>query len=475
MKHIPEFAKFLEDEVNLNKTRIDTLTKRVETIENFMRATEWNPIIRRVSPQGSWAHKTIIKPPGENGFDADLLVFVNPVEGWTANDYILELRSLFRSSGTYKELTGLKNRCVTLTYSGDFELDVVPCIVQRTTATLEVCNRADEKFEPTDSERYTEWFQRANTWAGGDHLIHSMRLVKYLRDTKQTFSCKSILLNTLIAERITQADVLYRNTNFPDLPSAFRTLITRLDDYLQSRPNLHRVTNPVLQMEDFNRHWDQDKYTNFRGMIHTYRGWTDEAYNEPDEKRSIKKWRWIFGDEFARSANVLAEEVSAALTINRGQYADAVQAVQSLGRSFLNAFRFDLPWVKPAPFTFVTNQNIPISLRATLHDGEKGPQIGTVVSGQIVPKFKNIKFEAVGSTGTVYNTKDYDVQWQVVNTDKDAVQAKALRGGFYASKPRGVKWEHLEYRGVHWVQAFLLRKRTGVCVGRSERFLVVIE
>lgn len=45
------------------------------------------------APQGSWAHKTIIKPVDKGEFDADLLVYVHPVQGWTAATYI-EGRSL---------------------------------------------------------------------------------------------------------------------------------------------------------------------------------------------------------------------------------------------------------------------------------------------------------------------------------------------------------------------------------------------
>jgi hypothetical protein len=36
MRLVKGFAKFLEDEVNLNKTRIGTLTDRVEAIEGFL-------------------------------------------------------------------------------------------------------------------------------------------------------------------------------------------------------------------------------------------------------------------------------------------------------------------------------------------------------------------------------------------------------------------------------------------------------
>jgi Second Messenger Oligonucleotide or Dinucleotide Synthetase domain len=129
MKLIAEFEKFLDDEVNLNKARIKTLTDRVDAIQQFLLGSGWSPKITRFSPQGSWAHKTIIKPPGEQGFDADLLVFTQPVAGWSARDYVLKLKDAFEGSGTYKDKVGLHTRCVRLEYSGDFEIDVVPCVV----------------------------------------------------------------------------------------------------------------------------------------------------------------------------------------------------------------------------------------------------------------------------------------------------------------------------------------------------------
>ena len=153
MKHLAEFETFLKDEVNLDKGRIETLTQRVGTIAGFLENADWRPDIIRFSAQGSWAHKTIIKPPGNKGFDADLLVFIRPVEEWTADDYIHDLRRVFRASDRYRDKTKLKTRCVTLEYSGDFGLDVVPCVVNRPGGThrYEVCNRVDDEFEPTNS------------------------------------------------------------------------------------------------------------------------------------------------------------------------------------------------------------------------------------------------------------------------------------------------------------------------------------
>ena len=475
------FETFLEDEVNLNQTRIGTLTDRVKAIEEFLWGASWGPQIIRFSPQGSWAHKTIIRPPGEQGFDADDLVVVQPVTGWRPQDYIVKLKDAFGTSGIYKDRAGLHTRCVRLEYAGDFKIDVVPCVVNRPdgTSQFEVCNRNDNRFEPTDGEAYNRWFAQRNDWVGNDSLREVTRLLKYLRDIKTTFTCKSILLTTLMGALVTEADAYNRSAFFSDLPTALKTLIGRLDDYLQLRPMLHDICNPVLPQENFNRHWDQDKYSNFRDMVHKYRNWVDEAYDEPDLARSVSKWQRVFGDEFARGTEnaYLIEATNAAPPLVLApRYNDAVSAVRLLGRGILDQVRRVLPWVQSPPWVDVQPGRVPVEIRATLHDTKTGPARAAIRSGDILPKGKNILFAAFTTNGIPLSSlRDFQVQWQVVNTDHDAYYARQLRGGFYGSDKPGKKWEWTQYRGIHWVEAFVIGKRHGKCLGRSGRFFVVIE
>ena len=122
----------------------------------------------------------------------------------------------------------MSTRCATLTYAGDFCLDVVPCVVdRRSPGTLEVCNRKDDVFEPTNPLRYTAWLAERNLWVGSNHLQHVIRLIKYLRDIKGTFSAKSILLTTLIGSQINPLDAREENQEglvfgFADRPAHSR-------------------------------------------------------------------------------------------------------------------------------------------------------------------------------------------------------------------------------------------------------------
>ena len=407
---VEDFSKFLGDEVNLNRTRITELETHVENIQKFLNGSDWGAPIIRYSNQGSWAHKTIIKPPGSGGFDADVLVFVKPVTDWSPDDYIHHLRRVFRGSGIYKDKASLNTRCVTITYAGDFEIDIVPCVTDRPGGTyrFEICNRVEESFEPTDSEAYTAWLADRNGWVGNDRLREVTRLLKYLRDIKQTFTCKSILLTTLIGNLVTPADAVYHNAYFPDPPTALKTLIGRVDDYLQEHPELHEVNNPVLQRESFTRHWDDDKYANFRDVIDRYREWIDDAYDEPDQSESRRKWQRVFGDEFGKGAKraLMIENASALpMPASNSNVKDTVQAVQVFGKGVLARVQQAVPWMKPPVWTQAANQAVLIN--ATAHYDRTGKQlIGPFEPGTVLKKGLELRFIAVARNGVPYSGKD---------------------------------------------------------------------
>jgi hypothetical protein len=95
MKLTSQFQTFMTDVVDLNKTRITLLEDSVIAIKNVVSALEWGPKILSYASQGSWAHKTIIRPLPDHEFDADLLVVVEAVGGWSAADYVDQLYKKF--------------------------------------------------------------------------------------------------------------------------------------------------------------------------------------------------------------------------------------------------------------------------------------------------------------------------------------------------------------------------------------------
>ena len=85
---------------------------------------------------------------------------------------------------------------------------------------------------------------------------------------------------------------------FKDLPTSLHTISNRMNTYLQVNPTLPIVVNPALPEEDFNRHWDQDKYDNFRNKWAGYTAKMNDAFEETVRDKSIEKWRLVFGDDF---------------------------------------------------------------------------------------------------------------------------------------------------------------------------------
>jgi hypothetical protein len=269
---------------------------------------------------------------------------------WSAADYVEKLYSVFRASGTYRDIVSRNTRCVVITYANDFHLDVVPCIqdINGDKRTFWVCNRQINKFEQTAPESYNEWLVIRNTITTGNSLRKCTRLIKYLRDIKTTFSIKSILLTTLLGSQVKTLYPESEKKQFSDVPTALRILFGRLDDYLQARPNMPTVVNPVLTSETFNRHWDQDKYINLRDRIHTYREWIDDAYDEQDRDESIRKWRRVFGEDFAAGEALEkgASVAAAALGDLAATSAVLVERVRTLGRRALATFPRRLPHVE---------------------------------------------------------------------------------------------------------------------------------
>lgn len=67
------------------------------------------------------------------------------------------------------------------------------------------------------------------------------------------------------------------------------------------------------------------------------------------------------------------------------------------------------------------------------------------------------------------------VEWRVTNTGVAALTAQAGRGDFYTASTGNKRWEELRYRGVHFVEAFIVLRAGDILVGKSKPFHVVIE
>ena len=388
-----------------------------------------------------------------------------------------ELATKLGQLSTYEGKVRRYSHCATIEYAGERKIDVAPCVVNRLYADqYEVCNRNTNEFEASAPSAYTEWVKGKNGVAGGNDLKKVTRLLKYMRDIKGNFTCPSFLLTTLMGLQVYESD--RGSAQFSDLTTTLKTLVGRLDDWLQARPNVPVVPNPKLPQEDQAGGWDQTQYGNFRDKVNLYRGWIDDAYAEPDRDESIGKWQRVFGENFAageakRAAELVSEEANTGALILGNHFQDLVEKVKALGAAAVPAKLRQLPHVRRPTWRRGTEQHV-VRVSAELRTGQYGNTVRPIRSAEPLPSGYWVRFNAAGAHGIPF-ADDFKVQWRVTNTDKVASRAGALRGEFYPSDFGTTRSEGLEYRGVHFVEAFLIRKRDNRLVGQSDTFYVVVE
>ena len=484
MKHSEIFRAFLKDTVNLNETRVSSLESSIDAIKSAIKKSTYEPKSRGWFAHGSWAHKTIIRPVDGAEYDADLLVLVDPIEGWSAAKYVNSLFKALEPNSTYSDKLSRSSHCITISYARDKRIDVAPCLLDRSfNGSLEVCNRNTDEFEYTEPEKYTDWLIDCNNLSGQNSFRKVTRLLKYLRDIKGTFTCPSVLLTTIIGNQITKTD--QNSDAFADVPSALKTIVGRIDAFLQANVSRPYVQNPFLSEEDFATLWTDSQYQNFRDVMSRYREWIDDAFMEVNKNESISKWRRVFGEDFA--GDVVLKEAATLQTTASSHwrslkdtadtaFADLVDAIKRIGQRAIPS-GFDIqPHMKSPTWKFVRSDFPPIRIVADLFDSRSGTKLAEVQDFRPLPRDKWLQFRVINANnGFAFSQDAYEVRWRVTNTDKAALEAGCLRGDFYSSHTGNTRWETLSYRGVHIVEAFVVRKRDKSLLKKSEPFLVLIE
>ena len=296
-KNNQQFREFLRDEVNLNERRLRRLETGVGAVSSYLR--DHLTGYQKMEPQGSYALRTLIKPVDDNDeYDADIQIVMNPNSKWQAKDYIDAIYRTLKQNQNYADKLRIKTRCVTIDYAGDFHLDVVPRVTSG--GRHYVCNRIENSFEVTDGTGYREWFNEKNRITVGN-LKRIVRILKYLREQKNNYSAKSILLTTLAGNTISPSDEGTEAVS--TVADTLVTVLTRIDDYLQQNPFMPEIRNPVLPSETFNRHWDQRKYSNFRNRVHSHALTARNAKVESSSEESVNTWQKLFGESFGRSSS----------------------------------------------------------------------------------------------------------------------------------------------------------------------------
>lgn len=457
MKLIDVFTAFLEKEVNLNPTRLTRLEQSVNAIRDVLAEDDTiGPLFRDVIPAGSWAHGTIIRPVQENDeFDADMLLYLHEQTDWQPKDYLEELWLTFRSHEVYRSKAKRKTRCVRIDYAGDFHVDIVP-YVERGGSHYITNRRQPEgvgRFEASDPEAFSAWIDERQRITN-DHFIPAVRLLKYLRDFKNTFDCKSIILMTLLGNQVNAIEATYNPTWYADIPSTLVTMLEKLADDLPD--TMPAVLDPADTGENFtDRYGDTWNYTNFRFRINNYATRVRAAYDEPDSGLSLKMWQTIFGNSFTSDPDAkkaMADSFSPSLPWG--------------GEEFINRPPYNFSWrLQPQYHTHITGRVIGyVTPWGTQSNGFQ--QFDLARRGNQVPKQRSLRFTVATNV-----PKPYTVYWKVRNGGEEAKRLQALRGEISRDEGSLQKTETTSYIGHHYVECYIVKDN--VVVSRDRQHVIV--
>ena len=301
MKLTDYFNVLLKDTVNLGQVKLDLLDSRVDSVYKALKADDQiGSLILGKTPQGSWAHRTIINPVGSNEFDADFMLNMSENPDWADDpkQYIEAVYAALHRHSTYGNMPhSRKCRCVRLVYANSMLLDIVPHLNLADGREV-IVNRDDNDWELTNPQGFTDWMKEKDALAKGN-LRKVIRLMKYLRDHKNSFTgTRSILLTTLLGEQVTALHTLIDPNYYSDVPTALLHIINDLDAWLQARPTKPSIPDPSGSGVTFDHRWEQSTYSYFRDRIHAHAAEITEAYEEENKERSIELWQGIFGDGF---------------------------------------------------------------------------------------------------------------------------------------------------------------------------------
>lgn len=432
-----EFSLFLRDYVNLDATRIKTLHSRVSAVNTFIAGHEdlENVVTDDVIPQGSFAHKTIIRPYSGNDFDADVLVPMDEQDDWEPKDYTQSLYKALQSSARYRDKVALGKRCVKLDYAGDFHIDLVP-FVTRDDGNTYITHRTRNEFIRQDPVAYTEWFEDNNRPTHGN-LVRVVRLMKYLRD-RSSIQIPSVVLSALLAERVRSFAGV---DDYANVASTLTALVKALHEYIGTMLTPPWVDDRIGQ--NLADRLTQSGFENLQSQVKTWSRLMTEAL-DADADESVEKWRKLFGESFGSTTRKASE--SGALVASASNYHEKTLAPgeQDLQRD--HGIRVSLD---PRHRVRVVGRMSPNRKGI----GRYRPLGG---SGNHVPVGRSLRFSIEDCTVE----KPYEVYWKVRNAGEEAAHRQSFRGEI--RKLGEQITETSSFHGEHWVEAWIVKEGVAV-------------
>ncbi|WP_370326142.1 cyclic GMP-AMP synthase DncV-like nucleotidyltransferase [Euzebya sp.] len=407
MKLIQYFNQFLRDAVNLNQTRLNDLDTRVDRITNALKeAGALDGRVLDTVPQGSWAHRTIIRPAADLEFDADFLVQLTEDLDWNDNPrtYANAVWTALSTHSTYGEMSTKKDRCVRVTYANDCHIDIVTYVVLQSGREV-IVNRSINQFEDTNPIGFTDWIQEKDTLTGGN-LRKVIRLLKYARDHHGAFKVKSILLTTMVGNVVDNWRT-YDADYYKDVPTTLLHLTEDLDAWLQQQWTKPSITDPSCPTTTFDHRWTETQWSAFKNAFHTFAELVHDAYHAETRDDSITKWQDVFGTAFPSALTA-----SRAASTETASLSHTPKRQRAPGEVFIDE-----------KFPVDTRYHVTIRCEIAEPRNRAERRFLRARAGRVA-KQRKLVFTLVGTD----TPAPYDVYWKVRNQGGEAAAKGQLRG-----------------------------------------------
>jgi len=435
-----------------------------------------------IFPQGSFRLGTMVRPINESEeYDIDLVCHLKiKKENTTQKELKDRVGRRLRARDDFKKILKESRRCWVLDYTEPFHMDVLPVIpnAERVPNGILLTDTELHLWQFSNPIAYADWFkaqmqvvyqekraayakryemsiEEVPEYEVKTPLQRVVQLLKRHRDVyfrdDPTNRPISIIITTLAAKA-------YRNQS--ELYQALIGVVSQMHQYIEKRENGEWwVENPVEERENFAHKWNE-----YPKRREAFMNWLEQVrYDFDAAGRQATFTKSAFG-----LSPVLGERVVARATASLGiplttslSTTSAVSSppVPELGRT-------DHVVAPRWPVQIYGG----VLIKCSVHPGSQRSKTSWPLANRPVPKNCWLRFEA-----TTNIPEPYEVRWQVVNTGSDAILAGCLRGNTFEESngsSKHIRWEATEYRGTHWIEAFIIRNR--VCVARSQPFKVRI-
>jgi len=433
-----------------------------------------------VYTQGSFRLGTVVRPlSDEDDYDLDLVCEITDGHGLSAKSLKQDIGTILRDSKRYSSNLTEKKRCWRIDYADEaqFHMDIIPAIPlashgQDISITDKKVN-GEYSYIPSNPKGYAEWFDKRNVitqrvfekamaydeaniepvkrYGAKKPLQKAIQILKRHRDImfedSDDIKPVSIIITTLAAHSYGGEAGVY---------DTIKSVLETMNSFIEKRGNSYFIPNPSMPSENFADKWNTDREKAsafFRWHYAATQVLVVQSLSIEDD----------YGDLESALGHTTIERAISALETRADSTVTALAPYKEQSvKVALQVLHRQRP-----PFRLPKTPTLAITAKVT----EDGKQYAYKNNDAAIPKGCTIDFRLLGSTKLFRN--GYTVKWQVVNTGDEAREANCLRGGF-ETKPNDTTWqESTQYTGIHYVQAFLLKRDS--CIAKSREFIVNIQ